>query len=216
MRQRLQPRKRGFGQFGDFHLDLLARADHGFQLGIRAGRQGAPVIHDHDACADLLHFLHVMAGVHHGGAGAVHLLDAFEDGVPALGVHGHGGLVEEHEFGLVRNAADDVEAAQKATGQFARAELHVVFQPHERHGFVHQFAPPQAVAHVQRAEIVDVLAHRQFFEHRHVLWHHADAALEVVTGRLHGLAEQPDGPFVVGEQLQDAVDGRRFARTVWS
>ena len=43
---------------------------------------------------------------------------------------------------------------------------------------------------------------------------HADAALEVVTRGRHGLAEQLDGAFVVGEQLQNAVDGRGLARAV--
>ena len=47
-----------------------------------------------------------------------------------------------------------------------------------------------------------------------MLWHHADAALEVVAGGRHGLAEQLDGALVVGEQLQNAVDGRGLARAV--
>ena len=47
-----------------------------------------------------------------------------------------------------------------------------------------------------------------------VLRHHTDAALEVVAGGRHALAEQLDGALVVGEQLQDAVDGRGLARAV--
>ena len=43
---------------------------------------------------------------------------------------------------------------------------------------------------------------------------HADATLEVITRGRHGLAEQLDGAFVVGKQLQNAVDGRGLARAV--
>ena len=71
------------------------------------------VVHDEDAVADLFDLLHVVARVHHGGPGAVHLANAFEDGVSALGIDRHGGLVEEHELGLVRDAAGDVQTAQK-------------------------------------------------------------------------------------------------------
>lgn len=145
---------------------------------------------------------------------AVHILDAFEDGVAALRVHGHGRLVEEDELGLVRDAACDVQATQQAAREFPRAELLVVLQADERDGLVNKVAALRAVVHIQRAEVVDVLAHGQLLEHGHVLRHHADAPLQVVARRLHVLAEQADGALVVGEQLQHAVDGRGLARAV--
>ena len=82
--------------------------------------------------------------VHHGGALAVHILDAFEDGVAALRVHGHGRLVEEDELGLVRDAACDVQATQQAAREFPRAELLVVLQADERDGLVNKVAALRA------------------------------------------------------------------------
>ena len=216
MGQRVQARQRGFVQLGHVDLDLLARADHGLELGVRARGQRLAVVHDHDARADLLDFLHVVARVHHGGALAVHILDAFEDGVAALRVHGHGRLVEEDELGLVRDAACDVQATQQAAREFPRAELLVVLQADERDGLVNKVAALRAVVHIQRAEVVDVLAHGQLLEHGHVLRHDADPALQIVAGRAHGLAEQLDSALVVGQQLQDAVDGGGLARPVRS
>ena len=155
-----------------------------------------------------------MAGIHHRGAFVAQAADALQDGVSALRVDGHRGFVEEDELGLVRDAASDVEATRQAARELAGAKLGKVAQPDKVDGLVDQRATALAVVDVKAAEIVDVLAHRELVEHRHLLRHHADAALEVVAGGRHGLAEQLDGAFVVGEQLQNAVDGRGLARAV--
>ena len=157
-----------------------------------------------------------MARVDHRGALAVEALDAVEDGVAALGVHGHGGLVKEEQLGAVGDAAGDVEAAQQAPRELAGAELGEVLEAHELDGLLHQGAPAAGVVDVEGAEAVDVLAHGELVEDRHALGHHADAPREVVARGRHGLAEQLDGAFVVGEQLQDAVDGRGLAAAVGS
>ena len=112
------------------------------------------------------------------------------------------------------DAAGDVEPPQKAAGELARAELHVVLEAHERDGLVHEPRPLAPIVHVQGTEEVDVLPHGELLEQRHVLRHHADLALQVVARGRHGLAEQADVALVEGEQLQYAIDGRRLARTV--
>ena len=114
----------------------------------------------------------------------------------------------------MRDTAGDVEATRQAARELAGAKLGKVAQPDEVNRLVHQLAAALAVVDVKAAEIVDVLAHGELVEYRHLLRHHADAALEVVAGGRHGLAEQLDGAFVVGEQLQNAVDGRGLARAV--
>ena len=157
-----------------------------------------------------------MAGIHHRGALVAQAADALQDGVAALRVDRHRGLVKEDELGLVRDAAGDVEATRQAARELAGAELGKVAQPDKVDRLVHERATALAVVDVQAAEIVDVLAHRELVEYRHLLRHHADAALEVVAGGRHGLAEQLDGALVVGEQLQNAVDGRGLARAVGS
>lgn len=209
-----QPLDRGglYGANLDSHA--LAHLNHALELVVGALRQHAPAVHDHDAAADLLDFLHVMAGIHHCGALVAQAADALQDGVAALWVDRHRGLVKEDELGLVRDAAGDVEATRQAARELAGAELGKVAQPDKVDRLVHQRAAVLAVVDVEAAEIVDVLAHRELVKHRHLLRHHADAALEVVAGGRHGLAEQLNGAFVVGKQLQNAVDGRGLARAV--
>ena len=155
-----------------------------------------------------------MAGVDHGGALVAQPHDTVQDGVAALRVHGHGGFVEEDELGLVRDAARDVQPAQQTARQLARTHAAVIFQAHELDGLVHQRATALFVGNIQRAEAVDVFSHGQLVEHGHLLRHHADAALQVVTRRRHRLAEQTDVALVVGEQLQHAIHGRGFTAAV--
>ena len=155
-----------------------------------------------------------MAGIHYRGALVAQAADALQDGVAALRVDRHRGLVKEDELGLVRDAAGNVEASRQAARELAWAELGKVAQPDKVDRLVHQRATALAVANVKAAEIVDVLAHGEFVEHRNLLRDHADATLEVVAGGRHGLAEQLDGAFVVGKQLQNTVDGRGLARAV--
>ena len=114
----------------------------------------------------------------------------------------------------MRDTAGDVEASRQAARELTGAELGKVAQPDKVDGLVHERAAALAVADVKATEIVDILAHRELVKHRHLLWHHADAALEVIAGGRHGLAEQLDGAFVVGKQLQNTVDGRGLARAV--
>ena len=155
-----------------------------------------------------------MAGIHHRGTLVAQAADALQDGVAVLRVDRHRGLVKEDELGLVRDAAGDVEATRQAARELARAELSKVAQPDKVDRLVYQRTAALAVADVKAAEIVDVLAHGKLVKHRHLLWHHADAALEVVARGRHGFTEQLDGAFVVGKQLQNTVDGRGFARAV--
>lgn len=130
------------------------------------------------------------------------------------GVDRHRGLVKKDELGLVRDAAGNVEATRQAARELAGAELGKVAQADKVNRLVHERAAALAVADVKATEIVDILAHRKLVKHRHLLRHHADAALEIITGGRHGLAEQLDGAFVVGKQLQNTVDGRGLARAV--
>ena len=142
-----------------------------------------------------------MAGIPHRGALVAQAADALQDGVAALRVDRHRGLVKEDELGLVRDAAGNVEATRQTARELAGAELGKVAQPDKVDRLVHERATALAVVDVQATEIVDVLAHRELAEYRNLLRDHADAALEVVAGGRHGLAEQLDGALVVGKQL---------------
>lgn len=142
-----------------------------------------------------------MTGVHHRGALVAQAADALQDGVAALRVDRHRGFVKKDELGLVRDAAGNVETTLQAARELAGAELGKVAQADKVDRLVHQRAAALEVVDVETAEIVDILAHGELVEHRHLLRHHTDAALEVVAGGRHALAEQLDGALVVGEQL---------------
>ena len=155
-----------------------------------------------------------MAGIHHRGSLVAQTADALQDGVAALRIDRHRGLVKKDQLGLVRDAAGDVEATRQAARELAGAKLGKVAQADKVDRLVHKRAATFAVVDVETTEIVDVLTHCKLVKHRNLLWDHADAAFEVVTRGRHGLAEQLDGALVVSEQLQDAVDGRGLARAV--
>ena len=212
-RARIRSRARARGTF-EFNDDALARADRTLELVGRALRERAAVVHDHHAVADLLDLLHVVAGVDHRRPLGAQALDAAEDGVAALRVHGHSGLVEEDELRLVGDAAGDVEAAQQSTRELAGTKADEFLKFHELDRLVHERATAGAVAHVERAEVVDVLTHGELVDDRDLLRHDADPALEVVARGRHGLAEQADAAAVVGEQGEHAVDARGLARAV--
>ena len=127
-------------QLGHLDDDLLAHGNHALELVVRALGERLAAIHDHDAAADLLHLLHVVARVDHRGALVAQAADAVEDGVSALLVNGHRGLVEEDELGLVGDAAGDVEPAGEAARELARTEPRVVAEAHELDGLVHEGA----------------------------------------------------------------------------
>ena len=204
----------GARHLGDLGHDLLAHVDHALELVVGAFGEGTPAVHDHDAGADPLDLLHVMARVDHRGALVAQPADAVEDGVPALGVDGHRGLVKEDELGLVGDAAGDVQAPREAARELLWAETLEVAEAHELDRLVDESPAPRAVVDVEAAEVVDVLADGELLEDGHLLRHHADAALEVVASGSHRLSEELDLALVVGEQLQDAVDGGRLAASV--
>ena len=203
-------------QIVGFHTDAFAGVDHRLQLVGGAQGQMPAMIHDENAVADLLDLLHVVARVHDRRTRGVELLDAFEDRVAALRVDGDGRLVEEDQLGFVHDAARDVETAQQAPRELARAEATVVVEADERDRLVDEAAAARAVGDVQRAEIGYVLLDRQLVEHGDVLRDDADAALELVARRPHRLAEDADLARIVGEQAEDAVDRRRLAGAVRS
>ena len=202
------------GGVNDFHPDPLTGADHGLELVGGTGGHLTAAVHNDDPVAQLLHLLHVVARVDDGGTTLVETLDALEDGAPALRVDGDRGLIEEDEVGAVGDAAGDVEASQQAAGELLGLEPHELLQADEGDRLGHQAAPLGAVAHVEGAEGVDVLRHRELIEDGDILRHHADATLETVGGGRHRLTEDADRALVVGEQLQDAADRRRLARAV--
>ena len=156
-----------------------------------------------------------MGGVDDGRALAVQPLDALENLVAALRIDGDGRLVKNNQLRLVGNAAGNVQAAQQAARKLFRVEFPKISETDEVDGLLHKLPAPRFVRDVEAAEIVDIFLHRQLVEDGNILHDDADAALYVVGIRRHGAAEYLHFAFVVPQQREDAVDGRRFSRTVW-
>ena len=198
----------------DFHHDAFASFNGALEFIARALSQRAPMVHDHDAVADLLDLFHIVARIYHGRALVAQALDAGENGVAALRVHGHRGLVEEDKLRFVGDTADDVEAAQQAARELAGAKAAELLEPHELDCLVHERTAPCAVVHVERAEVIDVLADGELVDDGDLLRHDADAALEVVARGAHGFAEQLNGAAVIREKGEHAVDAGGLARAI--
>ena len=111
-------------------------------------------------------------------------------------------------------AAGDVEATEQSTRELLRAELLEFLESYEGDSVIHQCTALRPVWHIERAEAVHVLAYRELVEDGNLLGHDSDVALEVVACGLHGLAEEFDLAMVIGQKLQDAVDGCRLAGAV--
>ena len=143
----LDAHQRAFGHLG-LDDDFLARSDDLLELLVGAARERAPLVHDHDARADFLDFLHVVARVDDGGTICIHLLDAVENRRTALRVDRDRGFVEKDEFGLVGDAAGDVQAPEQATGELLGTGFLVVLETDEFDGLAHELPAHRAVAHV--------------------------------------------------------------------
>ena len=76
-----------------------------------------PLVHDHDAVAELLGLLHVLRGQDQGDALALQLPQPLPDQVPGLRVQAGGRLVGDDDLRLVEQGAGDEQAALHAGGE---------------------------------------------------------------------------------------------------
>lgn len=130
MRQARDGTERRARHLADLDHDLLAHLNHAFELVVGALRQHTSAVHDHDAAANLLDFLHVMAGIHTVAPSSRKRQMPSRMRCDSAG-HCHRRLVKEDELGLVRNAAGNVEATRQAARELAGAKLGKVAQAHK-------------------------------------------------------------------------------------
>ena len=114
------------------------------------------------------------------------------------------------------NAAGDVQPPEQTSGKLFRTEFAKLPQPDEIDGLADQLYATLAITHIQRAEIIDILLHGEFVEHRHVLWNDADATFQIIAGGSQFLSEYANGTLAIGKQGKDAIDRSGLARTVGS
>src|SRR5699024_128685 len=143
---------------GHFEVDQIARYG-GLEVVRGVGGDDAAAIDDDDPVAERVGLIQVVGGQEHGGA------TLFAEGAdvvpqvhPRLGVQTGGGLVQEHQVGVVDEAHRDVQAAPLPAGhlprfalphsgqielfeQFLAAALHIGPGAAVEHAVVHQLLP---------------------------------------------------------------------------
>ena len=121
------------------------------------------------------------------GAQAV---DGFEDGIAALRIDAHGGLVEHQQLWLVQQADADVEAALHAARVVVGLVVSPVGQAGQLEDRIHALVERLAGHALQLAEEAQVLAGRKVGVDGQVLGHVADGRLGLDRGHV----ERPDRP----------------------
>src|SRR6185369_11788981 len=101
----------------DRELDHVLGAEARDQLGGRAERDDAPVVHDRDAVAEPLSLVHIMRREQRGAALPAKRLDQVPELPPRLRVQARRGLVEEQQLGIVDERARERQALALPTGQ---------------------------------------------------------------------------------------------------
>src|SRR5581483_926973 len=92
---------------------------------------GFAVVHDGDAVAEALGFVHVVGGEEDGAAGEFEAFDEVPELAARLRVEAGGGLVEEEEIGIADESAGHGEALFLAAGKLADARILLLFELHE-------------------------------------------------------------------------------------
>ena len=167
LRQRAGRRERHAVELADERDELAAGA-----LGEDAAR-----VDDADAVAEPLGLLHVVRRVEDGHAALSKLVHGFEDGVAALRIDAHGGLVEDEQLRLVEQADADVEAPLHAARVGVRAVVGSLRQAGQLEDGRDALLERLAAETLQPAEEAQVLSRSQVRVDGQVLGHVADERL---------------------------------------
>jgi len=116
--------------------DEMLRADGGNQFAGRAESDLFAVIHDSDAFAEALRFVHVVRGEKDGAAGGFELLDQIPELAAGLRVQAGGGLIEKKKIGIADEGAGQRKTLFLAARKIADAGILFFLELHERNGFV--------------------------------------------------------------------------------
>jgi hypothetical protein len=202
----------GRGELGERKADLTAEGAK--QTGERIAGHEAAGVHDADAGAEGLDFLHVVAGVDDGETVGVEAADSFEDVVARLGVDADGGLVEEEEAGAVDEGGAEVQPALHAAGEDGGAVVGAVLEGDGGEDLVDAEGQVAAADAVDFAEKPEIFAGGEVSVDGEVLGDDADEAAGVAVGRVEGFAEEADAARVGGEESGDDRKERGLAGSV--
>src|SRR2546426_5957820 len=175
------------GSVPDRELDDVLRAERGDQLARRPKRNDLAVIHDRDAVAQALGFLHVVGREQHGPAVRAEPADDFPQLPSRLRIQAGRRLIEEQQLGFADERARDGEALLLTARERHDARLALFLQLDEGEHFIDGVRLP-----VERSEQREDLADRQLVGELGFLELNAEA-----------LAQRPPGGAVAPRRPQD-------------
>src|SRR2546427_12949888 len=175
------------GSVPDRELDDVLRAERGDQLARRPKRNDLAVIHDRDAVAQALGFLHVVGREQHGPAVRAEPADDFPQLPSRLRIQAGRRLIEEQQLGFADERARDGEALLLAARERHDARLALFLEPDEREHLVDRVRLP-----VERPEQRQHLADLELVGELGFLELNAEA-----------LAQRPSGGAVAPRRAED-------------
>ncbi len=193
------------------HLGLDMLPD---QVARRAFDDDAALVDDADGVAQALRLVHEMGGQEQGLALANQPAQALPDQMPGLRVEAGGGLVEDHQIGVVDQGAGQGQPAFHAAGQRGHQRLFLAGKARE----VEQIVNPGFDFIPGQAEIAAV--DEQVFPHREIrvqavdLRYHTDPRPGRAASGRHGLADQFHAAGIGRDQAQGQAQGGGLAGAI--
>ena len=180
----------------------------------RAGGDHFTVVHDGQPMAQRLRLFHIVSGVEDASSGLRLRADQFEQAHAALRIDPDGGLIEQQHFGLMDDAAGEIEAPPHAAAELLDGLAGAVGKAGDFEHFLNALAE-QGIAHALRAApIVEIFESRQVVVERDFLGNHAEHAARGGALAHHVVAHDANVAGSGSEQAGDAADGGGFAGAV--
>ena len=195
----------------DGELDDVFSTDGADELLRCAEGDDLAVVHDGDAVAEALGFVHVVGGEDDGSAGLFELVDEIPEMATGLGIEAGGGLIEEEEFRIADEGAGHGEALLLASGEAADTGFALFFELRGADGLFDRDAMAE-----EAAEHAQGFFDGEFFRELGFLKLDADALAELGGVRMPVEAEELDCAFVGSGQAFTHFDGGGLPCPVWT
>jgi len=189
--------------------DHVLRASGGDQFAGAAESDLFAIVHNGNALAEALGFVHVMRGEKDGAAGRFELLDQLPKLAAGLRVEAGGGFIEKQKIGIANEGAGESEALLLAAGKIADAGILFFFELHERNGF-----GGAGALFKKTAEQAKRFEHGQLFRELRVLKLNAEALAELLGIGLPMHAKKFHFTSIGGGETFADFDCRGFACAV--
>ena len=177
----------------------------------RVERDDPAAVHDRDALAQGFGLFQVVRGQHDRAALLADRSDHVPEGAPGLWIESGGGLVEEHQLGVVHQRERDREPLLLAARELARLAVALLLEADDRE---HALGAPVGRLPVEPGIQIEQLARRQPLEERGRLELNADPQLHRARIGPDGHAQNLDPASVGLGQPLDHLERGRLAGAV--